>query len=108
MVRGSIDSLIKEYWYPEVTRIAKKYVGRHGAELDDLVQEGITFVWQSLERGIIPKEDLIRARMRNWVRTMEYQTRYTRARPIEDSEGKPDWLERLFGGLDNYVPSEVS
>ena len=101
MVVESIDSAIRTYWYPEVKRIAKRYVGRHGAELDDLVQEGIIFVWQSLQRGIIPKEDLIRARMRNWCRTLEYQTRYTRARPEDTPEGKPDWLERFVGGLDH-------
>ena len=107
MVAEPISSAIRDYWYPELKRIARKYVGRHGAELDDLVQEGAIFVWQSLERGITPKEDLIRARMRNWIRALEYQTRYTRAKPEVPSKGTPDWLERFVGGLDN-VPSEDS
>ena len=100
----SLDSAIREYW-SELTRIARRYVGRHGAELDDLVQEGAIFVWQSLQKGIKPKEELIRARMRNWVRTLEYQTRYTKERIMTPTLDKPDWLERFVGGLDN-VPSE--
>lgn len=48
--------------------IARRLVGRNGAELDDLVQEGLVFVWQSLQRGIHPSADLIRGRMVNYVK----------------------------------------
>lgn len=86
-------------------------MGRFGAELDDLVQEGAEFVWQSLEKGIPPKEEHIQNRMRNWVRKMEYQSRH--ARPLsqlmeerEEAEtANPEWENRYSNGLD-YDPSE--
>lgn len=96
-----ITSELKQYW-PELTRYAKKYVGRFGAELDDLVQEGAIFVWQSLQKGITPSEDHIRNRMRNWVRTLEYQTRYGR---IKEPVDPPEYDVKAIGGLD-IVPSE--
>lgn len=45
-----------------------------GAELDDLVQEGLIFVWQSFGRGVYPNEELIEGRMLNWIRLMARQT----------------------------------
>jgi len=96
-----ITSEIKQYW-PELTRLARKYVGRFGAELDDLVQEGAIFVWQSLQKGITPSEDHIRNRMRNWTRTLEYQTRYGR---LKEPVDPPLYDVKSIGGLD-IVPSE--
>lgn len=46
---------------------------RVGAEYDDLVQEGLIFVWQSIGRGVEPKGDLIEGRMLNWIRLMGRQ-----------------------------------
>lgn len=69
-----LSNRIAEYC-PELNRLARKYVGRHGAEHEDLVQEGAIFVWQSLEKEVVPSEEHIQNRMRNWVRTLEYQTR---------------------------------
>lgn len=101
MKEVEITSELKQYW-PELTRYARKYVGRFGAELDDLVQEGAIFVWQSLQKGITPSEDHIRNRMRNWVRTLEFQSRYGRIKePVE----YPAVDVRTIGGLD-IVPSE--
>jgi DNA-directed RNA polymerase specialized sigma24 family protein len=101
MKEVEITSELKQYW-PELTRYARKYVGRFGAELDDLVQEGAIFVWQSLQKGITPSEDHIRNRMRNWVRTLEFQSRYGRIKePVEH----PAADVRTIGGLD-IVPSE--
>lgn len=51
-----------------VESLAHKFVGRNGAEFDDLVQEGLIHVWQSLQRGIHPAAEQIENRMKNWVR----------------------------------------
>lgn len=48
--------------------IAKKHVGHNGAELDDLVQEGLINVWLALERGVNPSGLIIEYRMRSYVK----------------------------------------
>lgn len=50
-----------------VESLAHKFVGREGAEFDDLVQEGLINVWQTLERGVTPAADIIEKRMLSWV-----------------------------------------
>ena len=66
--------------------IARQLVGRNGAELDDLVQEGRIFVWQSLARGIKPSGKLIRGRMVNYVKWLGRQTPipYEAMLPLDD------------------------
>jgi hypothetical protein len=49
-----------------------------GAEYDDLVQEGLIDVWQTLERGICPSADLIERRMRDYIRWLGAQIGRTR------------------------------
>jgi hypothetical protein len=39
-----------------------------GVHVDDLEQEGLIDVWQSLMRGVTPSADMIENRMRDWVR----------------------------------------
>lgn len=56
-----------------VESLAKRYVGREGAEFDDLVQEGLINVWQTLERGITPSADIIEKRMLSWVELLAGQ-----------------------------------
>jgi capsular polysaccharide biosynthesis protein len=57
-----------------------------GAEYDDLVQEGLINVWQTLERGIAPSADMIENRMRDYSR----------------------WLGKQIGrGRDGSVPYEA-
>lgn len=56
-----------------VTSWARRYVGRNGAELDDLVQEGLICVWQTLEKGVTPSREVIEGRMKNWVRFLGRQ-----------------------------------
>lgn len=56
-----------------VESLAPKFVGRNGAEFDDLVQEGLIFVWQSLERGVTPASIQITNRMKDWVRLLGTQ-----------------------------------
>lgn len=56
-----------------VESLAHKLVGRNEAEFDDLVQEGLIIVWQSLERGVTPSAAVIEGRMTNWVRLLGTQ-----------------------------------
>jgi hypothetical protein len=56
-----------------VESLARKFVGRNGAEGEDLVPEGLLFCWQSLSRGIQPVPDLIEGRMKSWVRLLGTQ-----------------------------------
>lgn len=39
-----------------------------GAEYDDLVQEGLIMVWQTLARRIRPSKEVVENRMKNWIR----------------------------------------
>ena len=53
---------------PRVEALAASFANIQGVEFDDLVQEGLIAVWQSLEKGIEPSQEFIRNRMRDWVR----------------------------------------
>jgi hypothetical protein len=78
--------------------LAAKFVGRNGAELDDLIQEGRIFVWQSLERGIQPAAEQIENRMKDWVKwlgrreAIEYGAMLPLDEPVglfKDTDGVP-------------------
>jgi DNA-directed RNA polymerase specialized sigma24 family protein len=56
-----------------IESLAQKYVGRNRAEYDDLVQEGMVNVWQTLERGVPVRADIIERRMLDWVRLLGTQ-----------------------------------
>lgn len=59
--------------------------GLNGVEHDDLVQEGLIFVWQSLARGITPAARLIRGRMVDYQRWLGRQgVPYAKMLPIEE------------------------
>lgn len=83
---GDINSRVAGY-SGLAESLAQKFVGRNGAELDDLVQEGLIFVWQTLQRGVTPNAELIEGRMQNWTRLLGYQT--GRTTPRIDAAGKP-------------------
>jgi Sigma-70 region 2 len=55
-----------------VEKLARPFVGRNNAEEDDLVQEGLIFVWQSLERGVCPSGEMIQNRMKDWASYLGY------------------------------------
>jgi DNA-directed RNA polymerase specialized sigma subunit len=57
------------------------------AEFDDLFQEGMIFVWQTLEKGEKPSAEMIRNRMRNWIRTLAGQSpaRYDELLPLDEN-----------------------
>ena len=69
--------------------LARRYVGRNGADLDDLVQEGRILVWQSLQRGVHPAADMIENRMRSYVRWLgrQYPVPYEAMLPLDDIAG---------------------
>jgi DNA-directed RNA polymerase specialized sigma subunit len=66
----SVDHKI-ESWLPDITRIAMKFRGRAGAELDDLVQEGMISVWKALDSGACPSKTAIKNRMIDWCRYLD-------------------------------------
>lgn len=59
---------------------------RAGAEYDDLVQEGLIDVWQTLERGLAPAARHIEHRMQNWIRLLAGQTGVSRGAQHFDYE----------------------
>jgi DNA-directed RNA polymerase specialized sigma24 family protein len=52
---------------------AQRLVGRDGAELDDLVQEGRISIWGALAKGVPPSMDTAFNRMRMWCRHLKPQ-----------------------------------
>jgi len=59
--------------------------GINGVEFDDLVQEGLVNVWQTLSRGIRPSEKLIRGRMIDFMRWLGRQgVDYETMLPLDD------------------------
>jgi DNA-directed RNA polymerase specialized sigma24 family protein len=92
-VTRDINGQIEEY-RGLVESLARKFVGRNGAEFDDLVQEGLIDVWTALTKGLTPSAAVISGRMANWVRLLGTQTgevrttngaavRYVELLPIE-------------------------
>lgn len=77
-----------------IEHLARPYVGRQGAELDDLMQEGRIAVWQTLQKGIRPSETVVQGRMSNWVRFLARQRRneavsYSLLLPMDDYSSIP-------------------
>jgi DNA-directed RNA polymerase specialized sigma subunit len=99
-----------------VSNLTRRFIGRHGAEFDDLFQEGREKVFEALRKGEAPAKEHILNGMRNWVRTLEYQTRYTRLRDVSYEEHQRLLLEqeeteslteaKTNGGLDYIDTSE--
>ena len=54
-------------------RLARRYVGRAGAEFDDLVQEGRIAVFLSLQDGIEPTASYIDFYMKGYVKQLRRQ-----------------------------------
>lgn len=62
---------------------------RVGAEYDDLVQEGLIHVWQSLGRGVAPSADMIENRMSDYVRWLGTQIGHSRVCGEDNPENCP-------------------
>lgn len=83
-----------------VESLAPKFVGRNQAEFDDLVQEGLIFVWQTLQKGVTPKAGLIELRMLDWVRLLGTQVGRGRGKDGEAIE----YVELLpLEAIEDYV-----
>jgi DNA-directed RNA polymerase specialized sigma subunit len=99
-----------------VSDLTRPFIGRFGAEYDDLFQEGMIKVFQALAKGDYPAKEHIAHGMRDWVRTLEYQTRYTRLRAVsyeehqelllKQEEQEPYNRAKSNGGLDYIDTSE--
>lgn len=99
-----------------VENLTRPYIGRFDAEFDDLFQEGMEKVFEALAKGELPAKRHIQNGMRDWVRTMEYQTRYRRMRDIsyeqyqemllEQEESESPIEAKSNGGIDYIDASE--
>lgn len=50
-------------------------MSRTGVEYDDLVQEGLVAVWQTLSRGVTPSAEIVRGVMLKYARKMGAEKR---------------------------------
>jgi DNA-directed RNA polymerase specialized sigma24 family protein len=62
---------------------------RVGAEFDDLVQEGLIQVWQSLGRGVTPSAVILENRMIDYVRYIGAQIGHARKCTEENPDDCP-------------------
>lgn len=117
MSAGGITSAQVAPYSELVSNLTRPYVGRFDAEFDDLYQEGMEKVFEALSKGQLPAKRHIQNGMRDWVRTLEYQTRYRRMRDISYEEYQELLLEqeeqeslietKASGGLDYLAADEL-
>ena len=69
---ATMSDMVASY-LPTVKRLAWKYTGSYGAEYDDLVQEGMIAVWNSIRKDHEPMGVYIQWRMKNWVSFVQKQ-----------------------------------
>ena len=89
MLKPVASSQVAEY-LPLVERLARPFVGRSGAEFDDLVQEGLIDVWRSLRNDQLPAARFITARMARWCAWLarQYPTDYEKMLPLDSIESE--------------------
>lgn len=88
MPEGSIDRAVASY--RGLVEALAQSIARSprakqvGAEAEDLAQEGLIAVWQSLERGVNPML-VVENRMKDWIRYLGRQTpaEYETMLPLE-------------------------
>lgn len=72
-----MNSAVSRYWEAVeaiAVRMSRTAVAiQVGAECDDLLQEGLINVWQTLERGIEPSAEHFENRMRDYIRWLGTQ-----------------------------------
>jgi DNA-directed RNA polymerase specialized sigma24 family protein len=73
-------------------QLARMFVGRNGAELDDLVQEGLIDVWRALEREVTPSARIVQLRMLKYVQWLgrQHPVDYEDMLPLDPLIGTPD------------------
>lgn len=78
---------------PAISALAQSMNGWGGAEVADLEQEGRIAVWQSLQRGVTPSNELIKDRMIAWTRWLRRQPSvpYESMLPMDDYSGLTAW-----------------
>ncbi len=81
-------------YFPRVHNLAARLTGIAGAEYDDLFQTGSIFVWLTLEKGLKPTNELIRARLLDWCRLCRRQR-------ANDTVSYDDYLDSLTSAA-NY------
>lgn len=64
----------------QVEELADRLARRQPNERDDLVQEGLISVWDSLRAGQAPTEQSIKRRMKRW---LKYRGRQNRDVPVD-------------------------
>lgn len=64
MVVGSVQIAA---FLPLCESLARRMNGLGGSEYDDLRQEGMIAVWESLKLGFFPTSKHVENRMRNWI-----------------------------------------
>ena len=79
-----------------VQHLAWPFVGREGAEHDDLVQEGLIDVWRTLAKGRTPSHEHIQHRMMDYVRWLAALNRkegipYDERLPLDPNYVDPRW-----------------
>jgi DNA-directed RNA polymerase specialized sigma24 family protein len=69
-------------------------MSRTGVEYDDLVQEGLIFVWKTLQRGEIPSTEHVRNTMLMYIRKMGQEKRGGKVEFVPYEEEQHDDEER--------------
>lgn len=89
-----------------VRKCAWRFVGRNGAEFDDLEQEGLIFVWTTLEKGAMPSPEHIQNRMKNWVRYLGRQLPCPYERLLRIDIERTDYGQHLQSEADQLPITE--
>lgn len=117
MQAEGVTSAQVEQYDELVASLTRRYIGRHDAEFDDLFQEGREKVFEALSKGQLPSKTHIENGMRDWVRTLEYQTRYRRMRDISyeeymelllEAEEQESLIEAKYNGGIDYLDASAS
>jgi len=84
---------------------------RVSAEYDDLNQEGLINVWQTLGRGVTPSAEHIENRMKDWCRLLAHQSRLTSRPCATDDQGRDLEVDPVtgeyVGPCSQHVPYET-
>lgn len=70
---GNSDIISYQPTVERIARILLRYSRRADLDVDDLVQEGLIAVWESLTKGISPSKEFIKNRMLNYIKIIDKQ-----------------------------------
>lgn len=92
MKQRDMNAEVAKYWglcESLASRMARPgEIKQNGVEYDDLVQVGIIYVWQTLEKGETPASESVRMTMLSHIRDLGRQKRGGQAdiEPLEEDE----------------------